>query len=181
MKLNRPKTTIALMLTGAAAVCAVLLAPLTGSVGPAVAANNYTCGAFVTWKTNLGQTGINPMPPMTGVSADYVPLWKPSIPGIPVSGATITAAATACHAATRAAFQANAAWYVPANVCASQGGHADQWGRVFNGETRTVWAVDRFKEIAESPQKYNRVDSYTVTCGPTVVWDHTLAGGVSAF
>jgi hypothetical protein len=140
---NMGKFTFAFVLTGAAAA----FAGLTGSVGQAVAQNTYTCMGFVTWKTSAGQTGINPYPEVT------------------VSGNLIRIAASACHGATNTSFQGDPGW-TPQAVCKSYPGHPDDYGRTFNGITRTmeVWAIDRFKEIAETPQLYNRVYAYTVTC-----------------
>lgn len=123
----------------------------------ALAANNYSCEAFITYKDSGGHTGIQSLGPDT-----------------PVSGATITLAATACHLHARQLFQNNVAWYTPSLVCANSN------GRNFTGPNITVWAIDRFKEISESPQRYNRVDSYVVNCG-SVTWNHTLQGSVPAF
>src|ERR1700674_3028323 len=149
------KLTFALVLTGAAAVS--VFAGLSGSVGPAVAQKkdpSYTCMGFVTWTstpvTPSGQvqTGINPYPQKQ------------------VSGATITAAASACHGLTNQTnFIPDQGW-LPNAVCESTPGHPDKFGRTFNGDSRrmAVCAIDRFKEISQTPQRYNRVNRYTVSC-----------------
>lgn len=152
------KFTFAFVLTGVA----VVFAGLTGSVGQAVA-QSYTCMGFVTWKsTPLSppgpvQTGINPYPE------------------VQVSGNPIRIAASDCHGKTNTSFKADPGW-TPKAVCQSYPGHPDAYGRTFNGIRRTmiVWAIDRFKEIAETPQLYNRVNGYTVRCQDGQVVPRTL-------
>jgi hypothetical protein len=169
---------------------AVVLAPAAFalSAGGAFAQNNYTCMQFVTWETLNGttvvQTGFNPMePPMTGTGPN-------AGGGEPVGGATIELAASECHEKTRTTFMNNLAWSDPYQICMSQNGAADKFGRKFTGETRTIWVIDRFKEISETPQLYNRVLGYTVTCtappgqaGVVVTFTpiNALAGGVKPF
>ncbi len=172
-------------------VCASFVAlaalALTGAnaQAPPKTANNYTCWAFVTWK-DAQQTGFNPITgpngngPMTGSSASYSAKQSPN-----VNGATISAAASMCHGLARNAFLADKAWSDPDQVCESENnpGKPDKYGRTFTG-TVTVWAIDRFKEISETPQKYNRVDSYVVRCNKkknTATWTHGLKGGVLPF
>ncbi len=129
------------------------------------AANSFTCWTFVTWKATPGSSmGTVPIAPTTGTV---------STPGggQTVSGATITLAATACHHDASNAFHASA-WSNPNRVCASRG-----------GQTVTVWAIDRFREIAETPQRYNRVAGYTVRCIGTAgtVTQATFMGGILPF
>jgi hypothetical protein len=175
-------------------------APAKEAPAAAVAAqnqNNYTCMEFVTWRTSNNasmspvlSSGINPLePPMTGTAAGY--LANPaSAGGVPVSGVTITAAASDCHGKTAATFNANAAFGLPfctsasCPVCVSQ-----------NGRYHEVWAIDRFLEISEPPtstpwhtpvnpatQRYNKVAGYKVDCNAIVVTQESgLVGGVAPF
>jgi hypothetical protein len=121
-------------------------APIALSLAPtsAVAATDFTCEAFVTYKDSGGHTGIQSLGPDKSVTS-----------------------ASECHQYTRTLFQGNAAWGTPSLVCANSN------GRNFTGPTITVWAIDRFKEISETPQLYNRVISYVVDCA--------LTGDVPAF
>jgi hypothetical protein len=142
------KFTLASVLTGVAAV----FAGLTGSVGQA-AAQSYTCMGFVTFKST---PTLPPGPPQTGINP-YAE--------VQVSGNPIRIAASDCHGKTNTSFQGDPGW-TPQAVCESYSGHPDKFGRTFTGIVRTmdVWAIDQFKEIAETPQLYNRVNRYTVTC-----------------
>jgi len=90
------KVTLALVLTGAAAVS--VFAGLTGSVGQAVAQNSYTCMGFVTWTS----TPVTPSGPVqTGIN----PYAK-----VPVSGSPIKVAASECHGKTNVSFQNDTGW-----------------------------------------------------------------------
>jgi hypothetical protein len=161
------KFTLASVLTGVA----VGFAGLAGGAGQAVAQQSYTCMGFVTFTSTPtlpagpAQTGMNPYPE------------------VQVSGNPIRIAASACHGKTRTSFLADPGW-TPQAVCQSYSGHPDAFGRTFNGIVRTmaVCAIDRFKEIAETPQRYNRVDRFTVTCRSgraiNVRWQPGLVGGV---
>jgi hypothetical protein len=129
-----------------------------------------TCEEFVTF-TDGGSPAVTGIEPLGTKSVSGVVTGKPT---------TIENAASACHEATRIAFMNNLAWSDPYQVCLNSN------GRKFKGETRTVWAIDRFKEISETPQLYNRVLGYTVKCDPSgVVLSFTpinaLAGGVKPF
>jgi hypothetical protein len=73
-----------------------------------------------------------------------------------VSGATITAAASACHDFTRKKFAANLAWSDPARVCA----------RAPSSTPRRVEALDHFEELGNAGG-YNRVGGYSVVCTAT--------------
>ena len=138
---------------------------------------------YVTFKTEIpGESGLEQMTT------------------VPVNGMTPTDAASECHAYTRYSFGINLgpippyptppapnpslkAWSDPAEVCKAYAGHPDAYGRKFTGGTRTVQVIDRFAEISENPQLYNRVAEYTVHClkgkevGP-IKQDTTLVGGV---
>jgi hypothetical protein len=165
-----------------AMLCAscVAMSALVLSAGSAAAQNNYTCWAFVTFEAVKGsavvQSGFNPLVNptslMTGTSANPGG-------GFPVSGLSIEVAASNCHANTRASFAKDTVWgYTPAHLATLCASH--------KGETVTVWAIDRFKEIAETPQLYNRVAEYKVTCTATgaagaSTSDETLAGDVKPF
>jgi hypothetical protein len=162
---NMGKFTLASVLTGVA----VVFAGLTGSAGQAVA-QSYTCMGFVTFKST---PTLPPGPPQTGINP---------YPEVQVSGNPIRVAASACHGATNTSFKADPGW-TPQAVCESFG-QPDKFGRTFNGTVRTmaVCAIDRFKEIAQPTQLYNRVNRYTVTCrsgkAVNVKWYPGLVGGV---
>jgi hypothetical protein len=123
----------------------VALAALTLGTGPAAALNNYTCEAYVTFTDNNGHTGIEPL----GTHQ--------------VGGQTIEDAASHCHTFAYKSFTtgSNKAWSTPKEVCKSYTGHPDKWGRGFTGNTREVWALDKFQQISNG---YNRVSAYTATC-----------------
>jgi hypothetical protein len=159
------KFTFVSVLTG----IAVVFAGLTGSAGQAVA-QSYTCMGFVTFKSTptlpagSPQTGMNPYPE------------------VQVSGNPIRIAASACHGQTNTSFTTDPGW-TPQAVCESFG-QPDRFGRTFHGTVRTmaVCAIDRFKEIAQTPQLYNRVNRYTVTCRSgrafNIHWSPGLVGRV---
>ena len=146
-------------------LCAVVvaLAALVPSAEGALA-RPYTCMEFVTWQAG-------------------------SVAGLTQIGTTMVSGSTAtskCHAATRQALQSSPEWSDPNQLCLSSG-QPDKYGRVFTSPSRTVWAIDRFKEMPSTPQRYNRVDALTVTCypgttlPPVVKWDHTLKSPVFPF
>ena len=139
--------------------------------------NNYQCWEFATWKTSLGTTGVNPLiPPMAGPMSLYLPGTLTTPGGEPVSGATIEAAASDCHAKTRAHFKADTKWAMSNyNALCSSTFKPGQSGTI------TVYAIDRFREIAENPQRYNKVAGYVVTCGNSVTPDNALQGGILPF
>jgi hypothetical protein len=124
---------------------------MTG-LGPASAAPvHYTCVADVS-------TGLSPA--VSGQSG------AANLATGPVTGATITQAASACHAFAHAAFMANAAWSDPAQFCArySQANYENTLGN--SGKTRLVWVTDYFQELGHA-NGYNRVGGYSVVCnGP---------------
>ena len=170
-------------------------APATAAPATAAGANKYTCMEFVTWRTSNNasmspvlQSGLNPLePPMTGTYASYAAN-PASAGGVTVSGATIETAATDCHGKTAATFNANPAYgesfctSTSCPVCVSQNGQADSYGRVFQGAFREVYAIDRFLEIAETPQHYNKVAGYKVQCNAIVVTpENTLQGNIAPF
>lgn len=88
--------------------------------------------------------------------------------GLERLGKTVVTTALRCHQNTWAAFQGNAAWSVPANVCRAYKGHPDKWGRTFTGIDRTVEALDSW--IGSGG--YYRVSYYTVVCKHGVPLTH---------
>jgi hypothetical protein len=145
-------------------LCAVFVAvsALVPSAQEALAAP-YTCMEYVTWQAG-------------------------SVTGLQLLGTTmvITGSPSTCHKDTRKAFQRSPEWSDPNQLCLSFG-QPDKYGRVFTSPSRTVWAIDRFMELPSTPQRYNRVDAFTVTCypgttvPPAVKWDHTLKSPVLPF
>jgi hypothetical protein len=137
----------------------VALAALALSADGAFAQNNNTCWEFVTWNA-VTWTGSAPNShgcapigsTMTGTTC------ATAGGGQPVSGTTIEVAASQCHEDTRKAFQASTLWATAALACPR-----------FPGQTLEALAIDRFKEIAETPQLYNRVDGFKVKCDLTGV------------
>jgi hypothetical protein len=140
------------------------------------ATGKYTCWEFVTWRLlPSGPTGTNPIEnpqagpnqgPMHGTWSNF-------------TGGRKVNSASECHGMTRDDFKNSERWS-PKSVCESMtqvplGNTVPSPGvpGLPNGGGLTVkyvpgivevWALDRFKEISENPQKYNKVAGYKVDC-----------------
>jgi hypothetical protein len=129
----------------------LLLALATTGIGPASAAPpavHFTCVAEVS-------TDI--LPNIAGQSGGAV------LATGPVTGGTVTQAATACHGFAHVAFAGNTAWSDPAQFCArySQAPYEITLGNT--GKVRRVWVTDYFQELGHA-NGYNRVGGYSVIC-----------------
>jgi hypothetical protein len=129
------------------------LALTAAAPAPAVAAPSYTCIAEVS-------TGFSP--PISGASGTA------TLGSSTVTGATITNAASNCHAAARAAFNNNKSWSDPTQFCPRSVGYDPPSIQNGGSKTRLVWVTDYFKELGKSAG-VNRVGGYSVVCdGPNL-------------
>ncbi len=129
----------------------LFLALATTGFGPASAAPppvHFTCVADVS--TDI----LPPGPSQSGAT---------NLATGPVTGATVTQAATACHAFAHAAFAGNTAWSDPAQFCARYSQASYEMALGNTGIARRVWVTDYFQELGHA-NGYNRVGGYSVIC-----------------
>ena len=129
----------------------------------------------------LALTSIAPTPAAAQAGVSYTCIaevstgFSPSISGAsgtftlakgPVSGPTITDAASACHTFARNAFANNHDWSDWTKFCPRSVGYDAASVPKGGSKTRLVWVTDYFQELGKTAG-VNRVGGYSVVCdGP---------------